>query len=722
MWICSPEFTGEKINTLYKESKVPQTAGDHPADLENFHWFVRKTFFWPDKKCQLKIAADDACLIYCNGAFVGGSSAQAYWFRYPYLTFDLTPYLKTGENVLAVHVYYMGAINRAYQSGDLRQGLWAQLWGAKGEPVVETDASWKTLHCMAWEPTEVIAKGYNVQFQEIIDGAKLPWGWEDIGFDDSAWEAATEFPQDDHVLEEQITIPMSYYFKQPAHMEMKNGILYVDMGEEVTGSVTLKAAGAGGGTVEIRCGEELNEDGTVRYQMRCNCEYRNVWKLSGREYDRVGFFDYMAFRYFEIEAPEGSIDTASVGVWVRHYPMDEEACVLAGDPISEQMFDICRRAVKLGTQDAFLDCPSREKGQYLGDALITMHSHLLLTGDPGPYKKALLDFAASACICPGLMAVAPGSQMQEIADFSLLYPEIVLHYYELTGDRELVERLMPVIEDLEDYFDRFRNDDGLLESVTEKWNLVDWPENLRDQYDFPLTRPVSPGVHNVINAFYYGMKKNADCLREIVGLSPRKEAERIRQSYLRIFRGKDGLFRDGVASGHTALHSNALPLYFGMISPEEASPVMELIREKGLCCGVYFAYFVLKGLAQAGAYDLMNELLFSEGIHSWRNMLREGATTCFEAWGKEQKWNTSLCHPWGSAPIILLIEDVIGLRPVKPGFAEYVVEPHLAGHMDKLSLKIKTVRGTIQAECSRDTASSTAVCYNVFSSLCPDHE
>ena len=29
---------------------------------------------------------------------------------------------------------------------------------------------------------------------------------------------------------------------------------------------------------------------------------------------------------------------------------------------------------------------------------------------------------------------------------------------------------------------------------------------------------------------------------------------------------------------------------------------------------------------------------------AWRRMLREGATTTFEGWGKETKWNTSLIH------------------------------------------------------------------------------
>ena len=430
MWICSPEFVGEKIETLHKENVI--TEETHPPHLRNFHWFVRKSFQWQDKTCLLKIAADDACLIYCNGVFIGAGPAQAYHFRCPCLSYDLAPYLKPGENVIAVHVYYIGTLSHAYQSGDLRQGLWAEVCNAEGKTVLESDGSWKGFHAQAWELTETI--GYDTQFRESIDAKLLPVGWENAGFDDSAWEPAAEFDRDDHILEPQLTRPLCFYFRRPAHMEMKDGILFCDMGEEVTGTVSLKAAAAGGGTVEIRCGEELNGDSSVRFRMRCNCEYRNTWRLSGRACDTVTFFDYMAFRYFEVEAPEGTVDTASVGVRVRHYPMEEDACILEGDAETERIFQMCKRTVMLGTQDAFLDCPSREKGQYLGDALITMQAHLLLTGDPLPCKKALLDFASGSRICPGLMGVVPGGQMQEIADYSLLFPELILQYWKLTGD------------------------------------------------------------------------------------------------------------------------------------------------------------------------------------------------------------------------------------------------------------------------------------------------
>lgn len=58
-------------------------------------------------------------------------------------------------------------------------------------------------------------------------------------------------------------------------------------------------------------------------------------------------------------------------------------------------------------------------------------------------------------------------------------------------------------------------------------------------------------------------------------------------------------------------------------------------------------------------------------------MVREGASACFEAWGKEQKWNTSLCHPWASAPIPVIIEEIAGFVPDPERACGFRIEPHL---------------------------------------------
>jgi len=103
---------------------------------------------------------------------------------------------------------------------------------------------------------------------------------------------------------------------------------------------------------------------------------------------------------------------------------------------------------------------------------------------------------------------------------------------------------------------------------------------------------------------------------------------------------------------------NAIAAYYGLAPEGNREKIAEHIRAKGLCCGVQMSYFVLKALANLGDYEGERQLLLNETEHSWANMLREGATTTFEAWGKDQKFNTSLCHPWATAPIIIIAEDL----------------------------------------------------------------
>ena len=148
------------------------------------------------------------------------------------------------------------------------------------------------------------------------------------------------------------------------------------------------------------------------------------------------------------------------------------------------------------------------------------------------------------------------------------------------------------------------------------------------------------------------------------------------------------MFADSKGSSHTAVHSNIYPLYFGLIPEEAKEHVVSFLREKGLCCGVMLSYFLLKGLAGAGYYREMYELLVNDSEHGWVNMLREGATTCLEAWGKNQKWNTSFCHPWGTAPISIIIEDLCGIQLDEKEEKGYREVPHLPESMKECKLHI----------------------------------
>ena len=164
-----------------------------------------------------------------------------------------------------------------------------------------------------------------------------------------------------------------------------------------------------------------------------------------------------------------------------------------------------------------------------------------------------------------------------------------------------------------------------------------------------------------MNAFYIGAHKATEEIAKMLNFERNIRSEELSSAYISAFYNpEEKLFSDTEKHTHSSIHSNALALYFGIALPQMYQPIKKFIMEKGLCCGVYMSYFVLKGLSHINAYDEELKLLVNNGEHGWVNMLNEGATTCFEAWGKEQKWNTSLCHAWASAPIIAICEDLAG--------------------------------------------------------------
>ena len=687
-WITHKRFLEHKpIELLHKESEKCDNE-EHDISLLNHHMFFRKKFSCKKaEEVKINISADDYYKLYINGKYITQGPAPSYHFHYNYNTIDISDYINEGENTIAIHVYYQGLVNRVWNSGDYRQGLIACVY-CGDYTIAATDGTWKSFVCNAWQRS--VITGYQTQYMEDIESRLIPQGWKHQNFDDTNWDYAVINELDDHLLFRQITPNLTVYDTVPSKIiQLSKTRVFVDIGKEVAGQIKFKALGKSGEKIEIKLGEELLAENSVRYEMRCNCEYRQYWTLSG-VWDDVEFYDYLAFRYFEILLPSDTTEIEDIKIEVRHYPFDDANCTFSSsDKILNDIFELCKNTVKYCAQENFVDCPTREKGQYLGDCTIAAHSHMILSGDTKLYKKTLYDFAHSCNICKGMMAVAPGSYMQEIADYSCQYPHQLYTYYSYTGDMDTLRELYPYCLGVEKWFDQYAGDDLLINKVTGKWNLVDWPKNLRDGYEYDENIPIGDCKHSVMNAFYYGLKKYNTKIRAILKVEEEYDLEKLRQNFNDTFYdSQKRLFIDSVGSKHSSLHANALPLYYGITPEDGISESIKLIAGKGLRCGVYFAYFVLKSLASAGEYELLYDLIVSNDCNSWSTMLKEGATTCFESWSKEQKWNTSLCHAWASAPIIAITEDLAGINISQGDMDDIRYTNNIPDKLSEFNLKV----------------------------------
>ncbi len=655
-FICHPDFQNQKpLPILGKGIKREKLPKEQSPFLCRHILFRKKVNIEDVNKAILKITADDYYKLYINGKFVAQGPAPCYPWSYYYNQLDVSDYLVVGENTFAVHTYYQGLVNLAWVSGERRQSFWCEL-AVDGVPILVSDTSWKCTDHTGYTPYG--KAGYDTAFLECYDCNSSEEDFMNPAFDDSAWGNAAIYKHADYILQKQPTPQLEMYDVQPQTVEEIPGGLRLDFGQEMVGYLHLTGKGQKGDEVQLYFGEECNDDGSIRYAMRCNCVYAEKWILSGKV-DTLRQYEYKAFRYVEIKYPD-SVVLDTVAMTVRHYPFTQQPVYQIKNPTLQQILKLCANTVKYGTQECYVDCPTREKGQYLGDVSVSGRAHAVLTGDTSLIKKAIREFCASSIICPGIMSVSSGGQMHEIADYSLQLPALVTWVYHMDGDLEFVKETLPYMTGIYQHFSKFMNSFGLLEQVDDKWNLVDWPANLRDGYDFPMTDPIGPGMHNVLNAFWVGFLQAMDELYSLAGLPATGRTKTVKQAFIDVFYSEAlGLFCDSPAKTHAAVHSNVLPLLFQIGTEDGAlrERLIDFVAEKGLTCmGVYMAYFTLAALVQNGRRDLAEQLTLDPGC--WQLMLRQGATTTFEAWGKEQKWNCSLFHPWAVAPLIVFAEGI----------------------------------------------------------------
>src|SRR5687768_8709271 len=185
-------------------------AAPRPEAATPSHYQVRlyrRTFRVDDPRAvrlEVHVSADSRYLFYCNARLLGRGPAKGDVNHHFYDTYDLTPEIRAGENVLAALVLDMSRVAHrpaqlgapcsvmTYAGGFILEG---ELRGTSTGEVSEdlsTDGRWKVAVATAhrFQNENTTFEGYQGYFEHRCSGL-IPHGWAGLGFDDARWDPAT---------------------------------------------------------------------------------------------------------------------------------------------------------------------------------------------------------------------------------------------------------------------------------------------------------------------------------------------------------------------------------------------------------------------------------------------------------------------------------------------------------------------------------------------------
>jgi alpha-L-rhamnosidase len=678
--------------TLGKGQSTLSSAGS--ADDE---WALLRTEFTPRRErivaAILHVAAQSPspirqypAKVWVNGEVAGFASMRSGAGAPRYHSFDVTKALRPGRrNALAALAFttegkrFLAQLVITYADGSTATVGSGVGWKARRQAGLLPDGG-------------TVGSGYYVGPQECWDMRREPAGWTSPGFDDSGWEPAAVKAAIDG-LEPALIEPVGLFDVRPASVrKVSPGTWLVDLGREIAGGLRLSVRGKAGQTVDVRLGEELNDDGTVRYALRAGVTYKETWTLRDG-HQTIEHWGYRGFRYAQLLCDDDlDLSEAVAGRAWRAGWRDSDASFSSSSRDLDRVYELCRYSIEATRGDLYIDTPTRERGPYEGDALINQASEY------GVQRSFALARASDAYLA---------RNHTWPTEYRLMNVMSAWQDYLHTGDPEQLAADYDILA--AKHLTSYLGDDGLVHkdpgsSSHDLGDLVDWPVSNRDGYVFT-------DVNTVVNACQYAaFTAMADIAKALGRTGDAKKWQAYAGKLAAAMREKlldasSGRFVDGVGTTHSAQHATAFPVALGVADPVADSVVRalgETLADGGMKVSVYGAQFLLDALFATGRAKAAIGLMTSTAMSSWLHMLDDlGATIVTEAWDPSLKSNMTFSHAWGSAPANAIPRHVLGVRVTAPGAAEIEVRPR-PGDLTRIAGRVPTIRGPVSVALNRD--------------------
>ena len=670
-------------------------------------------------RARAYVSGDQQYELYVNGVRAGKGQAYSYPDSMYYEALDLTPLLRPGAaNAVGIVSNWQGP-TKGHPAGS--PGVIAELvvhYPDGRLQRVTTDGRWRVAKG-AWLPdTQRDLEGDLVDHTENIDGTAQPSGWQLPGFDDRAWAPAV-------VLGRAPTAPWTHLapvrtriVEEPVPAvsltTLASGAVVADFGKVYAAVPTVTFhQGVAGRLVTMRAGFLLDQpeagqpfDGVpgqvsvAHGTQHTDMSYSYVQRGGGVE--QFHPFDYLGFRYFQIDDPGEGLAPGDVVALARHtaLPAQPPATFSSSEATVDAEFQLGAHSALYTAQEQYIDTPTREKGSWLFDGFNESRTAMAAFGEQNLTRKSLVEFAQSQKRYWPNSAVnkiyPTGLGAEDINESTEAYVEWVWQYWLHTGDRALVEEVYPAVRRISEYVQR---------SVAVDTRLVTSLPATSIYYDYPVvTRLNVLGVNVFRRAAALGVV--LDRPAEEVAVQRRRRATLTAAVNARLTRSDgtyvDGLMADGTPTPTASQTANACAAAYGVVPVGSVGTVGRYVSSLGMQATPQNAGEVLGAMALAGLYPDLVARLVDATTDGWANILSRGATFTWEVWNPSDIIGDSMSHGWGSTMVPEIQRSLLGVRPTGPGFATFDVAPPPAG-LDWALGTVPTPRGTVSVAWRKPT-------------------
>lgn len=491
------------------------------------------------------------------------------------------------------------------------------------------------------------------------------------------------------------------YFDFPAASVTNTapGRRFVDFGQDAFGYLSVRGAGGfAGSNVVVRFGEmrkgnavETKPPGLVRYASNAFTFQidRAIYDIhpphkGGAVNPPAAVGSVAPFRYIELLNFPGTLTTNDV---VQHrlaadFDMNAARFESSSDALNS-VWNLCHESMRWLTFDGVYIDGDRERKPYEADAYIQQLSSFAVQTN-ATIARATFEYLVAHPTWP--------------TEWSFHMVFIAWADYMQTGNKDLLVKYYDVLKK-KCLLDHARAD-GLIQG-NGKNDVIDWPPGDRDGYD------MKPEYKAVVNAFYYRCMVIMEQVARATGHKPdaanfKRRAQNCYSSFNKVFWSEASQsYVDGEGSKHSSAHANFFPLAFGLVPQAKCPAVIKFLHARtaangGMVPSVYGAQYLLEALFENDDTDTALGLITTNSPRSWLNMMQMGSTLTTEAWSFDDKGNEDWNHAWGSAPGNLIARYVLGVRPLKPGFSEVLIQPRLGKALQFVTGVVPTIRGPIE--------------------------